>query len=65
MFEYKGCSDGNCILRIEPLKVHTNGGCRCLQYIPKPLQLAIKRKIWQLKQRIKELENESSRVVEK
>lgn len=58
MTEYEGCSDGNCLLRLERLKVHTNGGCRCLQDIPKPLQIAIKRKIWQLKKEIEELKNE-------
>lgn len=59
MGEYQGCSDGNCLLRLEPLRVHTNGGCRCLRDIPKPLQLAIKRKIWQLKKEIEGLKNAS------
>lgn len=42
---YEGCSDGNCVLRLEPLKVHTNGGCRCLRDVPTPLRLAIQRKL--------------------
>jgi septal ring factor EnvC (AmiA/AmiB activator) len=45
MDRYEGCSDGNCILREEPLRVHTNAGCRCLRDIPTQLRLAIQRRI--------------------
>jgi len=43
--KYEGCSDGNCILRAEPPKVQTNGGCRCLRDVPTQLRIAIQRRI--------------------
>ena len=45
MSEYQGCSDGNCLLRLTPLRQHTNGGCRCLRDVARPLRHAIMRKI--------------------
>ena len=50
MTDYEGCSDGACILRLIPLRQHTNGGCRCLRDIPTPKRIAIKRKIDTLRQ---------------
>lgn len=64
--EYNGCSDGNCLLRLEPLRQHTNGGCRCLRDVPLPLRLAITRKITvQMEEikRLQELLNETERTV--
>lgn len=54
MSEYEGCSDGGCLLRIKPLGMHTNGGCRCLRDLPKDLQRAIKRKLSVLRDEIAE-----------
>ena len=31
MRDYEGCSDGNCILRLVPLRQYTNGGSRSLE----------------------------------
>ena len=62
--EYEGCSDGNCLLRIVPLRQHTNGGCRCLRDVPHPLQRCIKRKLWHQRQEINRLQRMASRLTD-
>jgi hypothetical protein len=64
MAEYGGCSDGNCILRNEPLRVHTNGGCRCLRDIPTQLRIAIHRRIRGQQAEIERLRAENERLRE-
>jgi hypothetical protein len=53
----QGCSDGNCCLRIEPVRgQHTNGGCRCLRDVPTQLRIAIQRKLQSQRNEIERLQ---------
>ena len=61
MSEYQGCSDGNCLLRLTPLRQHTNGGCRCLRDVARPLRHAIMRKIRSQRVEIERLMRELAR----
>lgn len=62
MSDYYGCSDGNCLLRVEPLRFHTDAGCSCLDNVPGPLRRAIQRKLWSLQRVINEQEADNERL---
>ena len=60
---YEGCSDGNCLLRSQPMRQHTNGGCRCLVGLPTEKRVAVQREIERLKMGNAELETERNEAL--